>query len=196
MDFSDQELVRTYLAGNSSSFDELVKRYSKLVGTIAFGVVRDVEAAKDITQEVFVKAYRSLASLSNPEKFKSWIYGITRTTSIDWLRAQKKNKVSLDELEEKGIALGNASISAGPTPLQHLEEEESKSRIRQEILTLPEKYKEIILLKHIQNYSYKEICELLGITQSAVETRLFRARLLLKNKLKQMVEEMQSSKTN
>lgn len=196
MDFSDQELVKTFLTGDPSAFNELVRRYSKLVGTIAFGVVRDVEAAKDITQEVFVKAYRSLTSLSNPEKFKSWIYGITRTTSIDWLRAQKKNKVSLDELEEKGIPLGDSSISSNPTPLQHLEEEENKSRIRQEILTLPEKYKEIILLKHIHNYSYKEICELLGITQSAVETRLFRARLLLKNKLKQMAEDMQSSEKN
>lgn len=193
MDISDQELVQHFLAGDESQFEELVKRYSKLVGTIAFGVVRDVEAAKDITQEVFVKAYRSLASLSNPSKFKSWLYGIARTTSIDWLRAQKKNKVSLDELEEKGFALKDLSVSPHQTPLEVLEEDENKIRIRKEILNLPEKYKEIILLKHIQNYSYKEICEFLGITQSAVETRLFRARLLLKGKLKHLVEDMQSS---
>jgi RNA polymerase sigma-70 factor (ECF subfamily) len=193
MEPSDYELVTQFLAGeHPSSFEGLVKRYSKLVGTIALGIVKDIEAAKDVTQEVFVKVHRSLGTLANPHKFKSWLYGITRTTSIDWIRSQKKNKVSLDELEDKGVTLQESSLHE-TNPLNLLEEEENRSKIRQEILNLPEKYREIILLKHIQNYSYKEICQELEITQSAVETRLFRARILLKGRLKHFVEDMQSS---
>ena len=179
----DDALIGDIKRGDPRAFERLVAKYANYVASIAFNVVGDAHIAGDMAQEAFVKAYRKLPDLDNPRRFKAWLFSIVRSTCIDWLRKERIKPCSLDRMsDEEGIeppeTLRKGQVST--------ELEELRERLLTVIAQMPKIYQQIILLKHLRNMSYKEMSEFLGVPTATIESRLYRARILLKDRLQDL----------
>lgn len=174
-----EDLVRRSQSGDRGAFGELVLRYSNLVGSIAFNIARDVESARDITQETFLKAYRRLGVLEEPSKFRAWLSSIARNTGLDWLRKSRFSTLSLDRIVEEGGEISEAE----PPRIGSLEQEELLERVLAVVRGLPTIYQEVLFLRHLRKMSYRAIADFLHISPDTVESRLYRARIMIRERL-------------
>lgn len=174
--------------GDMIAFEELVSKYSGLAGSIAYNIVGDMHIASDLVQETFLKVYKGLNGLENPQRFKGWLCSIVRTTCVDWIRKEKLNpaSMSLDKMIDSGLepkgtkAIGSISKQT-PTEVEELHE-----KILNMINNLPKVYRDVLLLKHLRNFTYKEMSDFLGVPIATIESRLYRARKLLHGKMKDL----------
>lgn len=171
--FSDGELITLALAGEGDAFGELVGRYERAVYHLAYRTLHDVEDAKDACQEAWVKAYRALASFRPEAKFSTWIFTICYRVCCD--RLAKRKRFSGDEVPDV------ADPAAGPERLYEAAEE--ARRLRSAIDALPERYRVVVTLFHLQGKQYEEIAAVLGLPLGTVKTHLFRAKDLLRQRL-------------
>jgi RNA polymerase sigma-70 factor (ECF subfamily) len=174
-------LVRSAQRGDREAYSRLVDRYRSVVMAAIYASVRRLEVSEDLAQECFIKAFAALDELREPERFGAWLRTIAGHTAADWLRA-RHSEVNIDKLTEAG-----AEPSApAPPPGAHLEDAEEENAVLAALAGLREDYREIIILKHVENYSYREIAEQLGMSVTAVGEKLSRVRGLLKKKLKNL----------
>ena len=172
---ADCDLVAQAVAGREDGFEELVRRYQRPIAAYVFRMVGDYEAALDLTQEVFIKVYGSLARYRSEYKFSTWIYRIAHNAAIDHLRRHSLREQSLtDEVsgEPRELIVPNGKLS----PEQESEREERRAEIERVVLQLPASYRELIVLRHSHDLSYDEIAEVTGLPLGTVKNRLFRAR--------------------
>lgn len=162
----DGALVASALGGNSDAFGTLVERYDRAVYHLAFRTMRDAEEARDIAQEAFFKAYRSLRTFKPGAKFSTWIFAITYHACCD--RLARKKRFSNEELPDWA--------DTAPGPEQTAIALDEASRLRMAIEALPEKYRTVITLYHLQGRQYEEIAEVLELPMGTVKTHLFRAK--------------------
>lgn len=162
----DGALVAAALGGNPEAFGTLVERYDRAVFHLAYRTLRDTEEARDATQEAFFKAYRSLRTFRPGAKFSTWIFAITYHGCCD--RLARRKRYSNDELPERA--------DSGPGPEQTAIALDEAARLRAAIEALPEKYRTVITLYHLQGKQYEEIAEVLGLPMGTVKTHLFRAK--------------------
>lgn len=162
----DHILVTAALSGSPEAFGTLVERYDRAVYHLAYRTLRDPDESRDVTQEAFFKAYRSLRTFKPGAKFSTWIFAIAYHACCD--RLARRKRYSNEEMPER------ADTSAGPE-LQAIASDEAR-RLRAAIETLPEKYRTVITLYHLQGRQYDEIAEVLGIPMGTVKTHLFRAK--------------------
>ncbi len=158
----------------------LVNKYKTKVYHLAFSLSRNVQAADDLAQEVFIKAYFALHKFREKSEFGTWIYRIAVNHCRDFLR--KKNRMIQIPLEN---VIGKISIQEDKTHSEENEKEEEQRRkiVHTAIQTLPDKYKVILSLRDIQDFSYNEIAKILVISPGTVDSRLHRARKMLRKKL-------------
>jgi len=182
----DREYVERILSGEPEFFEHLVRKYNRMGGAIAFGIVGDFHQAEDIVQEAFFKAFRSLRTLREPGKFKLWFIGLVRSRSLDALRQRRGQKAAIHATGVPHDLPSTAMFHSGATP-GSVEDEELREELRQKILDaiedLPGEDRLVVVLKHMEGLSYKEISEVTGASLSSVESRLFRAREALRQKL-------------
>jgi len=176
------ELVRRSAAGDSKAFDCLVREYMNTVLGLAFNYVRNFHTAEDLAQDTFVQAYQSIASLRDGARFKVWLLRILRNKCIDHIRRNPR-QLSLDHDEELQKEVSRKAIQPAP-------QESEPRRITEEELfhaldALRSDYREIFVMKHVDNLSYKEIADLLGMTVSAVGEKLYRVRSMIRAKLEE-----------
>jgi RNA polymerase sigma-70 factor (ECF subfamily) len=176
---TDGDLVRAHQRGDRAAFDALVRRYVRLAGGVAYGVLGDYEHAADAVQEAFIKAHDAVRDLREPDRFRGWLTGIVRTTSIDALRRRRRAPGALSAVEGGAIDLADS----GARPAAGAEQGELRLAVLAAVKELPESYREVVIMKYLDERSYKEISEALGITIETIESRLFRARKLLKSRL-------------
>lgn len=169
----DQTLVAAVLSGRGDAFATLVERYERAVYHLAYRTLRDPEEARDAGQEAFFKAYRSLRTFKPGAKFSTWIFSITYHACCD--RLARRKRYSSEELPER------ADPSAGPED-EAISGDEAR-RLRSAISALPEKYRTVITLYHLQGRQYDEIAQVLGIPMGTVKTHLFRAKEQLRRML-------------
>src|SRR5258705_7482790 len=153
---ADGELVLTAVAGRESAFEELVRRYQRPIAAYVYRVVGDYDAALDLTQEVFIKVYNSLARYSPEFKFSTWIYKIAHNAAIDHLRRYAVREQAFAgglEGDRHEITIESRRL----TPEQESEREERRSEIEQVVDTLQRAYRELIILRHSHDLSYDEI---------------------------------------
>jgi RNA polymerase sigma-70 factor (ECF subfamily) len=162
----DQALVADTLAGRSEAFGALVGRYDRAVYHLAYRTLRDQEEARDVAQEAFFKAYRSLRTFKPGAKFSTWLFAITYHACCD--RLSRRKRFSNEELPER------ADTAAGPES-EAIANDEAQ-RLRGAIAALPEKYRTVITLYHLQGRQYEEIAQVLGMPMGTVKTHLFRAK--------------------
>jgi RNA polymerase sigma-70 factor (ECF subfamily) len=171
----DQTLVTEALAGRGEAFGTLVERYDRAVYHLAYRTLRDSEEARDVAQEAFFKAYRSLRTFRPGAKFSTWIFAIAYHACCD--RLNRRKRYSNEELLER------ADPGAGPEQ-QAIAGDEAR-RLRAAIAQLPEKYRSVITLYHLQGSQYDEIAQVLEIPIGTVKTHLFRAKEQLRRMLNQ-----------
>lgn len=182
---ADLELLRAVMAGDGTAYRGLVERYQARVYAMVYGMVRNREDARDITQEAFVKAYRSLGSFRLEASFYTWLYRIAMNLAIDFTRKRRRlEKNGFDE----GIATRNddgsiaeAHVEDGPS--RQLERKQLFGRIMDAMAHLPEDQRQVILLRELEGLQYKEIAEVMGIPEGTVMSRLFYARKKLQKLL-------------
>ncbi len=171
----DSDLVAAALAGNADAFGTLVERYDRAVYHLAFRTMRDAEEARDVTQEAFFKAFRSLRTFKAGSKFSTWIFSIAYHACCD--RLARRKRYSNEEFPERA--------DGGPGPEQAAIAADEAQRLRAAIAALPEKYRTVITLYHLQQKQYDEIATVLGLPMGTVKTHLFRAKEQLRRTLRE-----------
>ena len=175
---TDMQVIESCLRGNNDDFEEIVNRYKNLVYSIILRQTKDNEEANDLAQDVFLKAYKNLASYTPAFKFSTWIMRITSNHIIDQHRKKKLDTVSYEAYtEESGV--GIAGVSASPEAA-YLKQEAS-DRISKILADLPDMYKIPVVLYHQEGLSYQEISDKIGEPISKVKNRIFRGRKMLKS---------------
>src|SRR6267378_4103304 len=142
---ADGELVQSALAGRETSFEELVRRYQRPIAAYVYRMVGDYDSALDLTQEVFIKVYNSLARYRSEFKFSTWIYKIAHNAAIDHLRRHSVREQLLTPADD-GLRPEVAIESRRLTPEQESEREERRSEIESVVQSLPAAYRELIVL--------------------------------------------------
>ncbi len=170
---SDDFLIARTLAGDGDAFGALVDRYERAVYHLAYRTLRDVEDAKDASQEAWVKAYRALATFRPGAKFATWIFTICYRVCCD--RLAKRKRFTGAEIPDVA--------DPSPGPAAAFEAREDAERLRAAIERLPEKYRVVITLFHLQGKQYEEIARVLGLPLGTVKTHLFRAKEQLRTSL-------------
>lgn len=161
------------LGGDSEAFAALVGRYDRAVYHLAYRTLHDVEEARDVAQEAFFKAYRSLRTFKQGSKFSTWIFAIAYHACCD--RLNRRKRYSSDEMPDRA--------DPGPGPEREAIAHDEARRLRAAIDALPEKYRTVITLYHLQGKQYDEIAEVLGLPMGTVKTHLFRAKEQLRKLL-------------
>ncbi|HEX4374815.1 MAG TPA: sigma-70 family RNA polymerase sigma factor [Puia sp.] len=176
---TDTEIISRVLKGDQQVFAELVSRYQNYVFTLVMRFTENREDAEEVSQDVFVKAYRSLADFRGDSKFSTWLYTIARTSSITFLRKKKLETVSIDN-EKTAVQLENRESSFSANMV------EQKSRIQmvnEAILLLSPDDAQIITLFYKAEQSLEEMGKILGMEPNTVKVKLHRARVRLKEKM-------------
>ncbi len=186
-DFSlvaDRELVASAVTGLEGGFEELVRRYQRPISGYVYRMVGDYEAALDLTQEIFIKVYGSLARYRSEFKFSTWIYKIAHNCAVDYLRrnnGREQSLVSGIEGDTYELPIESKRLS----PEQESEREERRLEIEGVVRALPGAYRELIILRHSQDLTYEEIVEVTGLPLGTVKNRLFRAREMMRQQFLQ-----------
>ncbi|HEX8314501.1 MAG TPA: sigma-70 family RNA polymerase sigma factor [Flavisolibacter sp.] len=176
---SDIELIQLVLNGNGSVYTQLVERYKNFVFTIVLRYVKTREDAEEVAQDIFVKAYRSLADFKGASKFSTWLYTITTTTSLSYLRKKKLEVHSLDN--EKVFAAAD-NIDGGMAANQ-VEQKSRVNMVNEAIRLLSPDDAQVITLFYKGEQTLEEIAAIMDKESNAVKVQLHRARTRLKEKM-------------
>ena len=176
---SDGELIANAIAGREDGFEELVRRYQRPITTYVYRIVGSYDAALDVSQEVFIKVYNSMARYSSEYKFSTWLYKISHNAAIDYLRRHRAREQSI-EAENSDGAYQREFESRCPSPEQERERTEWREEIETVVKCLPAGYRELIVLRHTQDLSYDEIAGITNLPLGTVKNRLFRAREMMR----------------
>lgn len=192
MDNSEILLLTTKAQnGDIQAFELLISKHQKKVYNIAFNYLKNYDDAQEISQEAFIKAFKSIKQFNNNSTFTTWLYRITTNTCIDFLRKSKNKQAMSLDME---ISLNNDSnirievASKEDTPDIIYEKMELKKTIYSALDHLKEEQKSVVILKDIQGFNYEEISEILNIPIGTVRSRLNRSRKYLKELLQDKIE--------
>jgi RNA polymerase sigma-70 factor (ECF subfamily) len=184
---TDSEIIQRVLQGEQSLYAELVKRYQNFVFTITLRYTSSREDAEEIAQDIFVKAYRSLADFRGQSKFSTWLYTIVSTTCITFLRKKKLETHSLDN--EKVFEVADSQDSG--MQANQVEQKSKIAMVNQAIGLLSPDDAKLITLFYKGEQSLEEIGTIMGLEPNTVKVRLHRARARLKEKMeKHFVQEV------
>ncbi len=176
---SDAELIARILGGESEPYALLVSRYQGMLYRHALGMVLQEDAAADLVQDSFIKAYTSLEQCQDPARFKAWIFRIVSNRCKDYLKNRRRQTVPLEE--------DTALTSSRDDPEFGLERQELQAAVNRALAALPEAQREAFLLKHVEGHSYEEMAALLDASVSALKMRVLRAREALQAQLRELV---------
>ena len=168
----DLKLVSASRQGSRDSFERLIVRYEKAIFNAAYRILHDYEDAKDVTQNVFLKAFENLGNFNDKHRFFSWIYRIALNESINLCKSRRRFEGAEDiRLEESN------------TPERLLHKTELEGVVQAALMSLGFEYRVVIVLRHFNDCGYREISEILEIPEKTVKSRLFTARTLLREAL-------------
>ncbi len=181
----DIKHINSAINGDQDAFAWLMKKYKGPLQNLIYRMVSDKNEIEDLIQEVFIKAFNSLKNYNQEYAFSTWIYRIAINNTIDYLRKKKIETFSIDsegddDEDRPKFEIPDTSYSADANIIL----EQRQQIINDAINSLPEKYKQVIELRHKEELSYEEISEILGLPIGTVKAHLFRARELLNKYLK------------
>jgi len=168
----EHDLIEQCVNGDRESYAVLVDRYKTMVYTIAYRMLGDREAAKDVAQESFLAAYLGLRAFRHQSKFSSWLCSIVMNKCRDDLRTGKEN-ISVDDIVE-------TRADTGSLPDADCSAHETRDVLQHALNALPAEYREVLVLKHIEELDYQEISAITGASVSALKVRAHRGREMLK----------------
>ena len=181
----DNEIISRVLKGEQNAYAELVNRYQAYVFTLTLRMIKSREDAEEVAQDVFIKAYRSLADFRGESKFSTWLYTITNTTCITFLRKKKLDVHSLDN--EKVFEVADSKDSGFRANL--VEQKSRVNMVNEAIAMLSPDDAEIITLFYKAEQNLEEISRILRLETNTAKVRLHRARTRLKEKMEKNFSE-------
>jgi RNA polymerase sigma-70 factor (ECF subfamily) len=174
-DARDRDLIERSLEGSGRAFKKLVDKYHPLVYSVVRGIMGNRHEVEDVTQEVFIKVYRKLATFRGEARLSTWIYRIARNEAINAAKSARLDTDSLEEAER---------ISSGdPGPERYLERRVTASLVEELLSMLDEQYRVVLELRYMGEKSYAEIAEILEIPIGTVKTYIHRGKTMLKQRL-------------
>ena len=181
----EAQMIASILAGDSQQFHQLIRPYERSLYIMAFSMLRNEADAEDVAQEACLKAYRNLASFRADSKFGTWLVSITLNEARNRLRRNRSTRTESVDIppDEHGHVSPALLRDWREVPSEVLERAEVRQLLRKAIATLPEIYREVFLLRDVEEFSIKEAAEALNISESLVKVRLHRARTMLQKVL-------------
>jgi len=181
----ESSLVERACAGSRDAFGELAELHHHNIHGCVLRIIGDAEAARDVTQQVFLRAYTSLSGLRDARKFRSWLYAIAINLSRDWLKRQRRATFAMVDswfdASNAGHELPDPSPSASPSCI--VEAGELRNAVAAAVRALPLKYREVSVLRFQHEFKVSEVAEILSISVAAVDSRLRRAKAMLRDTL-------------
>ena len=184
----DARLIHAALRGSDHAYKQLMRKYHDAIFSFVYRMIHDREQVEDLTQEAFIKAFGSLRSFNEEYAFSTWLYKIATNNCIDYIRKRKLQTFSIDKpIESKdsdfAFELSDDTYEADRGMIS----DERTVLLNRAIDTLPEKYRKVIHLRHVEERSYEEIAEELDLPIGTVKAHIFRARELLYKQLRDKI---------
>ena len=185
----DAQMVVLAVKGDEKAYSKLTQKYQKPLYFPVSKMIRDPDFAEDLVQDIFLKAFKSLKNYKNDHAFSTWLYRIARNHTIDYLRKKKIETLSIhvDDYDESHASIQIADESSFTD--QPMIRRERRNKVYEAIYQLPEKYRDIIIKRHIEEKSYQEIAAEIDIPLGTVKAHLFRARELLYKYMKDTIQD-------
>lgn len=181
----DDKLVKRAIGGDEDAYTQLVDKYERALYFHILKMIKDKEQVEDLVQETFVKAFDNLNTYSTNYAFSTWLYRIATNHTIDYLRKKKLKTLSIDEpmrTKDGEMDMQLEDESAGTD--RDIIRKQRQKIVQNAIKNLPEKYRKVIEMRHMEEKSYKEIARVLDLPLGTVKAHIFRARELLYKALK------------
>ncbi len=184
--WADEEIVSRILQGDIHLFEIIMRRYNTRLYRVAFSVLRDEVEAEDVMEDAYVRAYQHLNQFAGRAKFSTWLTRICLNEAL--MRKRRKARHPALELDNEENGLLESLASTLPDPEESSSQEELKTFLEKLILALPDNYRTVVTMCDIQEMELAEVAECLGITESNVKIRLYRARAALRRKFPRTLE--------
>lgn len=183
---SEEQLVRRAQQGDNGAFEELLLLHQKKIYNLCLRMSANQDDALDLSQEAFIKAWRSIGQYQFEASFSTWLFRLTSNVCIDFLRRKKRRQeTSLTESYDDSDEGAELSLSdSQPLPEQQAITNETKRELAQAMAQLAPDHREILQLRVIEDLPYEQIADILGVRVGTVKSRLARARLSLRKILK------------
>lgn len=183
MTINDEHIINQIMEGDTKAFAILVERYKDLVFTLTIRMLKNREEAEEVSQDTFIKVYKSLSKFKGDSKFSTWIYRVAYNTCLDRIKKNKRqwNDVTIDEFTEH-------KIKTIDDALENLEKFEQQRTIQECIQQLPSDDSFILTLFYFEDLSLEEISKIVNIDANTIKVRLFRSRKKLASILRQKLE--------
>jgi RNA polymerase sigma-70 factor (ECF subfamily) len=178
-----EDLLGRAKAGETEAFEILVSEHQKYIYNVILKIVFDKEEALDLTQETLLKAYLNIKKFRGNSSIRTWLYRIAINCAIDYLRKRNVEKSNFKEIEEF-----ENEIKDFETPEEVLDKRLTAEMLMREINKLPADYKIVLILRDIEGLNYEEISKIMNLNLGTVKSRLWRARNLLKERIKSLSE--------
>jgi RNA polymerase sigma-70 factor (ECF subfamily) len=183
---ADAQLIGRTLAGEPAAFGELVLRYQDRLYNSLVRVLGSAEDARDAVQDAFVQAFVKLDTFRGASAFYTWLYRIAFNTAMSHARRQRPTR----SLDEERTDRGREPVDMQPTPAARLDMSERAVQVQQALAELCAEHREVIVLREMDGCKYEEIAEMLELPVGTVRSRLFRARLELRDRLAPIIEKV------
>lgn len=190
-DSKKEDIINVDLAinGNQDAFSKIMKKYKQSIQSLIYKMVYDKKEVEDLIQEAFIKAFSSLPNYNQQFAFSTWLFRIAINNTIDHLRKKKIYTFSIDEeVETKDGEVSFEIPDSTYLADNDIISEQKQQLLNEAIASLPEKYKQIIELRHVDELSYEDISERMQIPIGTVKANLFRARELLNKYLRKKIK--------
>lgn len=198
----EQDFVRELKSGSEEAFSLLIARYSHPIYSLIARSLRDPADAADVTQEVFVKVFRSISSFHGEASLRTWIYRIALHEASNqrrWWSRHKRQELTIDaplENEEgECTSLADMLATGEASPFEQASRAQTRGRVEQALRHLPHVYREVVILREIEGFGYEEIAEILDVNLGTVKSRLTRGRAALREYLKRQEQERAAGAT-
>jgi len=179
----DEDLAAWAAGGDREAFELLVHRYQRRITGFLAQIVGDLEVARELTQETFLRVWNAIGRFDNTYRFSTWIFRIAHNLGVDHLRRRRVPTSSLQVEDREGREVQRDLEDRGRDPLGHLENRELAVVLRSSIRDLRPEYRDLVLLRHFAGLSYREIAELKEMPLGTVKNKLFRAHTVLREAL-------------
>ncbi len=180
---SDGDLVRQTLAGQTTSYDELVRRWAARVLALCHYRVRSAHVAEELAQEALLRGFRALGSLAEPEKFGAWLRGIALRVCLDWHKNKQSGQVAFSVLGGPDGAEEFAAVAAYDGA-RDLDRQDELAQLMAAVEALPDEYREVVMLYYYQDVTYQDLAQSLGVSAATINARLTKARGMLRERMK------------
>ena len=176
-----ESLIQQCLRGDQNAWELIVRQYWRKVFNIAYKFVGKHDEAEDLTQEIFIKIFRSLSTFDRRANFQTWLISVSRNLCIDHYRSVRKERETIDrQIDPNELT----PASTEPGPIAALEQRDRVALLRQALAQLPDTLRTAVLMRDIQEMSYQEIADKLGLPEGTVKSRINRGRTELARHVK------------